>query len=164
VPAPRDADAEAQLDALMELIGAVRTLRSEYNVPPASRIHVHLSNPGPVLRAALSAEERAVLRMARAEAVTVNGSGQGTGAHAVLRSGADLFLPLADVIDLEQERQRLGRELERLEGQLTATRSRLSSDQFTARAPADIVAREREKADSLQDQRDRLAAKLRGLG
>ncbi|HSK21126.1 MAG TPA: valine--tRNA ligase [Longimicrobiales bacterium] len=163
-PGMRDADAEAQMEALMELIGAVRTLRSEYNVPAGSHVRVQLSNPGPSLREALAAEERALRRMARVGEVTVNGSAEGMGAHAVLRSGADLFLPLADVIDVKQERQRLGRELERIEGQLRATEARLSSEQFAARAPAEIVAREREKADSLRDQRDRLDAKLRGLG
>jgi valyl-tRNA synthetase len=86
------------------------------------------------------------------------------GAHAVLKSGADLFLPLAGIIDVDQERQRLTKELERVEGQLRGTEARLGSEQFTARAPADIVAREREKADSLRDQRERLAAKLQGLG
>jgi valyl-tRNA synthetase len=160
---PRDEDAEAQMEALMELIGAVRTLRSEYNVPAGSHIRVHLTNPGPSLRAVLGAEERALRRMARVGEVTVNGAGEGMGAHAVLRSGADLFLPLAGVIDVDQERKRLGRELDRIEGQLRATESRLSSEQFAARAPAEIVAREREKADSLRDQRDRLGAKLRGL-
>jgi valyl-tRNA synthetase len=163
-PAPGDDDAEAQLDALMELIGAVRTLRSEYDVPAGSRIRVQLTNPGPSLRSALDAEERAVQRMARVASVVVNGAVEGVGAHAVLRSGADLFLPLADVIDVAQERQRLGRELERMEGQLRATDSRLASEQFAARAPADIVAREREKAASLRDQVDRLRAKLNGLG
>jgi valyl-tRNA synthetase len=160
----RDDEAEAQLEALMEMIGAVRTLRSEYNVPAASRIRVHLTNPGPALRRALDAEERAVQRMARVEAVVVDGAAVGMGAHAVLRSGADLFLPLADVIDVSQERQRLGKELERMETQLRATEARLASDQFAARAPADIVAKEREKAESLRDQRDRLRAKLNGLG
>jgi valyl-tRNA synthetase len=163
-PGPRDEDAEAQMDALMELIGAVRTLRSEYNVPAASQVRVHLTNPGPSLRDALSVEERALRRMARVGEVTVNGGAEGMGAHAVLRSGADLFLPLAGVIDVEQEKQRLGRELERVEEQLRTTESRLSSGQFAARAPAEIVAREREKADSLRDQRDRLGTKLRGLG
>jgi valyl-tRNA synthetase len=163
-PVPGDDDAEAQLDALMELIGAVRTLRSEYDVPAGSRIRVQLTNPGPSLRSALDAEERAVQRMARVASVVVNGAVEGVGAHAVLRSGADLFLPLADVIDVAQERQRLGRELERMEGQLSATDSRLASEQFAARAPADIVAREREKAASLRDQVDRLRAKLNGLG
>ena len=142
-PGERDHAAEARMEALMELIGAVRTLRSEYNVPAGSHVRVHLTNPGPALSEALGAEERALRRLARVEEVTVNGGGEGMGAHAVLRSGADLFLPLAGVIDVEQERKRLGKELDRIEGQLRATESRLSSEQFAARAPAEIVARER---------------------
>lgn len=163
-PSGRDADAEEQMGDLMELIGAVRTLRSEYNVPPASHIQVQLTNPGASLRSALAVEERALRRMARVEHVTVNGGAGGMGAHAVLRSGADLFLPLADVIDVQQERNRLTKELERVDGQLRSTHARLESEQFIARAPADIVAREREKAESLRDQRERLHAKLSSLG
>jgi valyl-tRNA synthetase len=160
----RDEAAEHEMEALIELIGTVRTLRSEYNVPPASRIGIRLNDVGDVLRAALRAEQRAVQRMARVDEIAVNEAADGgVGAHAVLRSGADLFLPLAGIIDVEQERQRLGRELERIEGQLRGTDARLASEQFTARAPAEIVAREREKAASLRDQRDRLAAKLQGL-
>jgi valyl-tRNA synthetase len=164
-PAPPDPDAEQQMTALMELIGAVRTLRSEYNVPAAAQVRVRLTNLSPALSSALRTEERAVRRLARVEDVALGaGSNGDLGAHAVLRSGADLFLPLAGIIDVEKERQRLGRELDRLEGQLRGTEARLSSEQFTDRAPADIVAREREKADSLRDQRERLAAKLQGLG
>jgi valyl-tRNA synthetase len=163
--APRDADAEAQMEALMELIGTVRTLRSEYNVPPASMVSLRLTGVGAALGGALAAEERAVRRMARVETIVRNGGdGSALGAHAVLRSGADLFLPLAGIIDVDRERQRLARELERIDGQLRGTEARLGSEKFTARAPADIVAREREKADSLRDQRGRLAEKLQGLG
>jgi valyl-tRNA synthetase len=163
-PSGRDAEAEEQMGDLMELIGAVRALRSEYNVPPASHIQVQLTNPGASLRSALAVEERALRRMARVEHVTVNGGASGMGAHAVLRSGADLFLPLADVIDVQQERNRLAKELERVDGQLRSTHARLESEQFIARAPADIVEREREKAESLRDQRERLHAKLSSLG
>jgi valyl-tRNA synthetase len=157
-----DATAEAQMNALMELIGTVRTLRSEYNVPPAAPVQVRLTNVGGALVEALRAEERALRRLARVEDVVMAGGG-GMGAHAVLRSGAELFLPLSGVIDVAQERQRLAKELERLGGQLRATEARLASEQFTARAPAEIVGKEREKADSLRMQRDRLAGKLKGL-
>jgi valyl-tRNA synthetase len=163
----RDTEAEAQMNALKELVGAIRTLRSEYNVPAASMVPIRLTGPGRELEAALNAEERAVRRLCRVAAIDsapAAGTDGELGAHAVLRSGADLFLPLAGIIDVEQERQRLSRELERLDGQLRGAESRLASEQFTARAPADIVAREREKADSLRDQRDRLAEKLKGLG
>jgi valyl-tRNA synthetase len=173
VPAPVDADAEARMNALMELIGAVRTLRAEYNVPQGAHVSIRLAGVGSALGEALAAEERALRRLCRVESVEQGarngqesqqpGDAGPLGAHAVLRSGADLFLPLVGIIDVDKERQRLGRELERMESQLRGTEARLQSEKFTARAPAEVVAREREKADSLRDQRDRLAAKLQGL-
>ena len=163
-PAQRDEAAEARMSALIELISAVRTLRSENNVPAASHVRVQLTNVSNVLADALHIESRALRRLARVEDVTVNGvATAGIGAHAVLRSGADLFIPLAGVIDIEQERQRLGKELDRIRGQLRATEARLESEQFAARAPAEVVAREREKLESLRDQSDRLTSKLQTL-
>jgi valyl-tRNA synthetase len=166
-PAPEleDIDAEAQMAALMELIGTVRTLRSEYRVPPATSVQIRLNNVSDALAAALRVEDRALRRLARVDAVVTNGVTEaGTGASAVLRSGAELFVPLLGVIDVDQERQRLAKELDRIEAQLRGTEARLESEQFTARAPAEIVAKERDKATSLRDQRARLAALLHGLG
>jgi valyl-tRNA synthetase len=159
---PRDERAEAEFAELMDLIGTVRTLRSEYGIPPAAPVVLALSNVSPALAGALAQEERAVRRLARVGEIRSDGMG-GAGAHAVLRSGVEIFLPLEGVIDLDQERQRLGRELERLTGQLRGTEAKLANEQFTARAPGEVVAREREKADSYREQRDRLAAKLAAL-
>jgi valyl-tRNA synthetase len=153
------------MGALMELIGAVRTLRAEYSVPERSPVDIVLSGAGPELREALAVEARAVQRLGRVGSIGADGHAgdRQRGAHAVLRSGADLFVPLAGIIDIDRERQRLAKELERIEGLLRAAEARLASEQFAARAPADIVARERDKADSLRVQRDRLAAKVQGL-
>ncbi|MEX1182917.1 MAG: valine--tRNA ligase [Gemmatimonadota bacterium] len=160
-----DEAAETQMSALIELIGAVRTLRAENSVPAASFVRLQITSVGDALAEALRAETRALRRLARVEQVSFDGPVHGgIGAHAVLRGGADVFVPLADVIDVEQERRRLTKELERVSGQVMSTEARLASEKFTARAPADIVAKEREKADSLRDQQARLASKLQGLG
>jgi valyl-tRNA synthetase len=160
-----DVAVEAQLDELMELIGVIRTLRSEYKVPESSHVELRLTNLSPALSAALAVEERALLRLGRVRRVDVsgNGSGGGGGAHAVLRSGVELFVPLADIIDLDRERARLRSEIERLDGQLRATEGKLQNQDFVARAPAEVVQRERAKAQSLRDQRERLASKLADL-
>jgi valyl-tRNA synthetase len=161
----RDEDAEAQMNALMELIGAVRTLRSEYNVQPGTPIRIQLTDVHDALAAALHAEERALRRMARVGDIERNGSATAgaAGAHAVLRGGAELFVPLADIIDLAQERDRLQKELDRIDNMLRATEGKLGNEQFTARAPADVIEREREKADNFRDQRERLSSKLQAL-
>jgi len=157
-----DDEADAQMAALAELIGAVRTLRSEYNVPVTSSVEIHLNNVDGPLAAALDIESRALERLARVSAVRGRANG-GAGAHAVLRSGTELFVPLAGLIDIDRERDRLGRELARLESQLKAAWARLANESFTGRAPADVVEREREKAENFKDQRDRLSAKLAAL-
>ena len=163
--AGRDREAEAQMDALMELIGAVRTLRSEYEAAPAAMIRIHLSNVSAELASALAVEGRVLERLARVEHVETGGSGaHRAGAHAVLRDGTELFVPLAGLIDVERERERLTRELERLDGQLRATESRLENRDFVERAPTGVVERERDKAASFRDQRERLSVKLSALG
>ena len=160
----RDADAEAQLNALIELIGTVRNLRNEYKVPAAAAVGIHLGNVGHELTAALAAERRALERMAKVARVEHGGNGaEGKGAHAVLRGGTEVFLPLADLIDVDRERARLGDELARLESHLLSVETRLASAGFVDRAPEHVVAREREKAESLRNQRERLAAKLDAL-
>lgn len=160
-----DVDAEAQLNALMELIGHVRNLRSEYAVPPATEIPIRISKAAPALAAALHAEERALRRMARVTLLDPgNGdhSGKG-GAHAVLRAGGELFIPLEGLIDVARERDRLSKELERLDGQLRGTEAKLNNEQFVSKAKPEVIQRERDKANSLREQHERLAEKLKAL-
>ena len=169
VPEPDRVDppAEEAMEALMELIGAVRTLRSEYNVPAAAHVRLRLGNVGPALRAALEVEERALTRLARVDTVAYaedGEQGQGVGAHQVLRGGAELFLPLEGIIDLDRERTRLEEEIQRLEGQIRSTEGKLGNDQFVSRAPAEVVEKERTKAAAFSDQRQRLMEKRAALG
>jgi valyl-tRNA synthetase len=159
-----DAAAEEQMTMLIELIGEVRTLRAEYGVPASSHVRLLLTHVPAALGEALRAEERALRMRARVGEVTYNnGSSGGAGAHAVLRGGTELFLPLEGVIDVARERQRLDVELKRLEGLLRSTEGKLQNEQFRSKAPPDVIARETEKADSLRDQVQRLAGKLAAL-
>jgi valyl-tRNA synthetase len=152
------------MSALIELIGTVRTLRNEYKVPISASVEIELSNESTELTASLDAERHALERLAKVSAVQRGGNGsRGAGAHAVLRSGSELFMPLAGLIDVDRERARLRDELDRLESLLAAAEARLASENFVSRAPAQVIEREREKAKSFRDQRDRLAVKLDAL-
>jgi valyl-tRNA synthetase len=159
----RDADAEAAMTALMELISEVRKLRSEYNVPPGKPISIRLTDVHAVLEQCLAAEERAVRRMAKVGSIERGAAAGGGGAHAVLRGGAELFIPLAEMVDVAVERERLQKELDRVEGMLRGVEGKLSNEQFTDRAPAEVIEKEREKATNFRDQRDRLSSKLKSL-
>jgi valyl-tRNA synthetase len=160
-----DTEAEAQMSALMELIGSVRNLRSEYAVPASAEIQIRISRTAPALTAALAAEERALRRMARVNSIEPGDGAAAAkgGAHAVLRSGGEVFIPLEGLIDVDKERDRLSKELARVEGQLRGTEAKLGNEQFVSKAKPEVIAREREKATSLRQQHEQLAEKLEAL-
>ena len=165
-PQPRpeweDEAAERAIAELQAVIGAVRTLRGEYGVQPAARVPLRVQGSDEV-HAVLEASRRALRDMARVEELSF-GSGNGeVGASAVLRSGTELFIPLAGVIDLDRERARLREEIGRIDGQIGGTEKKLSNESFVARAPENVVNYERDKLASFREQRGKLADKLAAL-
>ncbi len=161
-----DSDAEAEMGELQELIGTIRTLRAEYGVDPGTRIVARVRARTKRLEGVLEEESENVGRLAGLETIEPPGTGDEgePGAHAVLRSGTEVFVPLRGVIDLERERERMRREVERISGLRKGTRAKLSNEAFLANAPEEIVDRERVKEESLSEQHDRLEEKLRALG
>jgi len=160
-----DEDAEAAIDALRDLVGAVRTLRAEYRVDPGTRLVVRLGRPPEPLRVALEAERGSVLRLAGLSALEPLGEPTGEpGASAILERGGEVFIPLSGVIDLDRERERIAEETRRASGLLERTRGKLRNPGFTEKAPPGIVEREREKLASLGVQLERLQEKLESLG
>lgn len=161
-----DPDAEAQMNALVELIGNVRNLRAEYAVPPGAEVQIRLASASAALDGALQVEERALRRLAKVGGIARDGALQAdgkAGAHAVLRTGGELFVSLADLIDVGRERDRLSKELDRLQGQLKGTEAKLSNKQFVSKAQPPVVEREREKLASLREQTEKLREKLEAL-
>jgi valyl-tRNA synthetase len=165
-PRPRweDPEVEARMASLQELVTQVRRLRKEYGVPEGAQVDVVLAGAPEGFSGTLAAEGGALRMLARvASVVQDGGSMRGAGAHAVLLNGTELFVPLEGVIDLEREKARLRGEIERLDGQWAATVRKLENEGFLAKAPGDVVAREREKAASLKEQVQKLGEKLRAF-
>lgn len=166
----RDPAAEADFDAFRELVSTVRSLRKTYGVGEGAPVRLVLRGAPADVRASVEASRVHLEGFARIEDVTFEEAGGAAasagvaGAAAVLKDGTELFLPLEGLVDLERERARLASEIERLGGQLAASEQRLANEQFTERAPAEIVEREREKARSFRDQRDKLQGQLQALG
>ncbi len=159
-----DAAAEAAFAELQELVGQVRNLRAAYGIDPSRQLTVLVRGGREVLSEAMAAERQGISGLARAVFQEAEDLPTEPGAHAVLQSGAELFLPLAGVVDVGRELRRLEKELARLEGILEGSRSRLESPAFLEKAPAEVVAREREKQTSLEERRDLLVDKRRALG
>ena len=156
-------DGAEAFDAVRDAIGAIRQLRADYAIPPGQKIAAHLVSSQTSAVAPLLAERALIARLARAE-LSTEPAPTGANAHAVLPSGIELVLPLAGVVDLEKEVARLGTELSGLIKQLDALRGRLSNEKFTGKAPPELVAAERAKAQEWAARAAQLAAKIRALG
>jgi valyl-tRNA synthetase len=159
-----DAEAERQFPLVQEAITAVRMLRAEYRVPPNARLQAVVQPRSERARQALAGEREVIVRLAQLSALAFDGQRAPVGAHAVLADGSELFVALGDAIDVQQECRRLSGELTRLDRQLSGLATRLTNQQFVARAPAEVVAQEREKERAWRDQRQTLADKLKSLG
>ena len=154
-----DTDAEARFDWLRDLVVNVRAMRKEYGVGEGREVVLHAS--GGEERVLLDGRGEVLRRLARIGRVETARPAPGTiGASAVLRDGTDLFMPLADVIDLERERERLAREAGRLEGRLRGLRAKLDNENFVTRAPRAVVERERKKLQTCNLQFTKIQEKL----
>jgi valyl-tRNA synthetase len=163
-PVYDDEEAETAFGLVQGLVGAVRTIRAEYHVPPAATLTAVVTPAGAVASRAFAAERETILRLAKLAALETAADAEGIGGHAVLPDGTAVFVPLGDAIDVDRECARLGEELTRIDGLLASVRGKLANENFVTRAPADVVEREREKERSWREQQETLAAKLRALG
>jgi valyl-tRNA synthetase len=160
-----DPEAEEAMGELQELIGAVRALRAEYGVDQRAEIVARVRAHTNRLEDVLATEVDNVRRLAGVESIeALEGAAEDEpGAHAVLRSGTELFVPLRGVIDLDREGERIRREVERVSDLLARTRAKLANEGFLANAPKEVLDREKDKERSLAEQHDRLEEKYRAL-
>lgn len=167
-PVPRgyadDAQAE-QFELVRAAVSGIRQVRSDYAVAPGKLIEATLVAPaGAPARAVLGKEAALVGRLSRTTITVADAAPAGAAAHALLPQGVELVVPLAGIVDLGKEREKLVKELEGLDKQLAGLRGRLANEGFVSRAPAAVVEAEREKEREWSARRDQLAAKVAALG
>jgi valyl-tRNA synthetase len=151
-----DADATAEMSWVVRLISAIRTVRSEMNVPPAAELSCYLKDASETTRARLTTHDALIRRLARLssiEAIDTEAQLQEVvrGAAQAVVDEATAILPLSGVIDLDQERARLSKEAGKLDSEIAKLRKKLENEQFLAKAPPEVV----------EEQRDRLSETLR---
>jgi valyl-tRNA synthetase len=165
-PDTRAADAAALADfgLVQQVVGAIRGIRAEYGVQPGQTVRAYVSVDARQPAAALERERGTIVRLARLSELILGESPERVGGNAVLPDGTAVFVPLGEAIDVGRECGRLGAESERLAGLMASQEKKLGNQQFVARAPADVVAREREKLAAWTDQREVLIRKRELLG
>jgi len=161
-----DARAEREMESVIEIVRSIRNARAEARVEPARFIEaliVAQDSQFPVQNhtSAISnlARVRPLMNIGQAE----KGDREEQAKVLVLRD-VEVILPLAGMVDIEAEKKRLQKEIEGVQSQVFRTENKLQNEQFTSKAPAQVVERERTNLSENKDKLDRLSKQLEELG
>ena len=154
---------EQSFEMVMTAIKAVRARRSEMNVPPSRKAHLLIVTDR---KAAFEAGRSYICKLAYAGEVSVlDEPPEGSESMvSVVTDNARMFMPMADLVDLDKERARIAKELANAEKQLAAQIGKLSNQNFVTRAPEAVVNTEREKKAKLEALIENLKVSLASLG
>jgi valyl-tRNA synthetase len=154
-----DAVAAADINWLVDLVTAIRSVRSEMNVPAGAKPDLVLVGASPESADRLQRNAVAIQRLARIEAISTADTAPASSAQ-VLVGEATAALPLEGVIDFDAERQRLEKEIGKIDAEIGRLDKKLSNDGFIAKAPEDVVAAERAKREDYVASQVKLKAAL----
>lgn len=140
-----DEEAAGEINWLVSLISDIRSLRAEMNVPAGAKVPVVVVEPDAQTKARVERHENAILRLARAESITFETVAP-KGAAQIVVGSTTVCLQLADIIDLDGEKARLSKEIDKLEGEIGRIEKKLGNPKFVDKAPQEVVDGEREKA------------------
>ncbi len=154
--------ADAEINWLIALISAVRSVRSEMNVPAGARIELHVTEAGEQTRRRLDIHEDALKRLARICEITIAQNVPRDAAQLVVNE-ASFALPLGEVIDLDAEKARLGKDMAKLDAETAKIERKLGNTQFLARAPARVVEEQKNRRQEISERRERIGEALERL-
>jgi valyl-tRNA synthetase len=155
-----DRQADAEIGWLVALVGEVRSVRSEMNVPGGAKIPLVLVGAGKAARARAGKYEETIKRLARIEAISFAKAAP-KGAAQIVLADATAALPLAGVIDMDAERARLEREIAREQAEIAKVDAKLGNADFVAKAPPEVVEENRERKAAFEATVKKLKAALK---
>ncbi|MGN1017904.1 MAG: valine--tRNA ligase [Oscillospiraceae bacterium] len=153
---------EVNFEMVMDAIKAVRARRSEMNVPPSRKSHLIIVTDK---AKAFTDGEKFICKLAYASAISVTSELPETtdGMVSVITDNARMFMPMAELVDLEKEKARMEKELASARKQLDGQIAKLSNEKFVSRAPEAVVNTEREKKAKLEALIENLEESLKNL-
>ncbi|MGX4587114.1 valine--tRNA ligase [Paenibacillus chitinolyticus] len=157
-------EAVREMELLMDIIRAVRNIRAEVNVPMSKKIELLVKPSGQDVETILSRNEEYLRRFCSTSELSISAElASPDKAMTAVVTGAELFLPLAGLIDIAQEVARLEKEMQTLIGEVTRIEKKLSNEGFIAKAPAKVIEEEKAKMADYADKRDKVVARLAEL-
>ena len=150
------------MELTIEVIRAIRNLRSEMNVPLGKKAEVIICANNPEYTVYLKDGANYILGLASAESLSVEETlaAKPTQAATAVVHGIEIYLPLKGLIDLDKEIARLEKELTKMEGEIKRIEGKLANEGFVAKAPAEVIEKEKEKLVKYQASKEALLVRL----
>ena len=151
---PRFSDGADKMELIMEVIKGIRNIRGEMNVAPSKKIPVLLDCKNAATGRVVAEGEAYIRSLARLEELVTGVAIERPKQSATQVAGdVEILIPLAGLIDIEEEEKRLDKEINKVEKDVRMFEKKLANEDFVARAPAEVLEKNRIK---LQDARDKL--------
>jgi valyl-tRNA synthetase len=156
-----DDQLEESLQQIQEVVVSVRSIRSELNVPPGKKSDLHIKVKDAAFGKLLEKHIAYFRSLAKVNDLYcgVDIKKPQLSASAVI-SGAEIFVPLAGLIDIEVEKKRLQKDLDNLKHQLEKTTKKLANADYLANAPKEVIVREKGKKEDYQERIQKLNSNL----
>ena len=158
---PRFPDAIGEFDRVQNLITGIRNIRGEMNIHPKKQLVAIVSSSDASILDGLQDNIEYIKTLAGVESVEFGVNLSQPDASATVVTGPlTVFVPLTGVIDFDEEKARLEKELQKIADDLSRVRKKLSTEKFLTKAPAEVVQKERDKESALISKQERLAESI----
>ncbi|PIE71664.1 MAG: valine--tRNA ligase [Deltaproteobacteria bacterium] len=157
----RNEHAEADMEAVMAIITAIRNIRAEMNIPPSLKLDVRVQSEDIRTVDTLNGYATIIENLARTEHLVVEAPGERPRSAATAVAGnASVFVSMEGVIDFQKETDRLNREIAKVEKEMVGTAKKLNNEDFLSKAPADVIDKVKEKQAQLEEKQEKLRTNL----
>ena len=156
-----DSDAEKAMGLVISIVTGIRNIRGEMNLSPSLAIEAVVHSDEDGSRRIIRSHEHLITNLARLTSLSVDRNARRPKAAATgVVDGATIYVPLEGVIDFSKEIQRLEKEIGKLAQEFATVNKKLGNDAFLSRAPADVVAKVRDKQTLLSEKMEKLQGNL----
>ena len=156
-----DADADREMNWVIELIETIRSARTQMGVPVGLKLPMVLAEADPAARTAIARNQALIERLARIDSITETAIPK--GAISIPVAGALFGLPLEGVIDVKAEKARLEKSLAKLEKEAAGLRAKLDNPRFIANAAEEVIEESRENLAAREDEAAKVASAVKRL-
>ena len=152
--------ARVEMEVIMNAIKAIRTRRSEMNVPPSRKAKVYVATE---MKEIFANGAPFICKLASASEVEVGDSYEIEGAVTVITAEAKIYIPMSELVDKDEELKRLTKELEKTEKMLAQSEGKLNNQGFVAKAPAQVIEKVKMQAEKEREKIAMIKAAIEAL-